>query len=167
MDCSMGQASLSITNSRSLLNWCPLSQWCHPVISSSVLSFFSCLQSFPESGSFLMRKLFASGGQSIRVSASASVLPVNIQDWFPLGCTGWISLQSKELSSLLQCHSSKAPILQHSAFFKVQISLMSTCTINVICVDGELEGWYVYINHYIEKFDDFPFSVGKKQCCRN
>ena len=76
------QASLSITNSQSLPNSCPLSQWCHPTISSSVVPFFSCLQSFPASGSFPVSQLFASGGQSIGVSASASVLPMNLQDWF-------------------------------------------------------------------------------------
>ena len=75
-----------------------LSQWCHPTIPSSVVPFSSHLQSFPASGSFPMSQFFASGGQSIGVSASASVLPMNIQDQFPLGCTGWISLQSKELS---------------------------------------------------------------------
>ena len=79
-------------------NSCPLSQWCHLTISSSVVPFSSCLQSFPAWGSFPMSQLFASGGQSIGVSASTSVLPVNIQDWFPLGLTGWISLQSKGLS---------------------------------------------------------------------
>ena len=78
-------------------NSCPLSQWCHPTISSPVVPF-SCLQSFPASGSFQMSQLFASGGQSIRVSASTSVLPMNTQDWSPLGWTGWISLQSKGLS---------------------------------------------------------------------
>ena len=71
-------------------NSCPLNQWCHPTISSFVVPFSSCLQSFPASGSFLMSQLFASGGQTIRASASASVLPMNIQDWFPLGWTGWI-----------------------------------------------------------------------------
>ena len=75
---------------------CPLSQWCHPTVSSFVIPFSFCPQSFPASGSFPMSWLFASGGQSIWVSAS--VLPVNIQDWFPLGWTGWISLQSKGLS---------------------------------------------------------------------
>jgi len=74
---------------------CPLSQWCHPTILSSVIPFSSCLQSFPASGSFQMSQLFASGGQSIGVSASTSVLPMNIQDWLFLGWTGWISLQSK------------------------------------------------------------------------
>ena len=79
-------------------NPCPLSQWCHPTISSPVIPFSSCLQSFPASGSLQMSQLFASGGQSIGVSASTSVLPVNTQDWFPLGWTGWTSLQSKGLS---------------------------------------------------------------------
>ena len=91
------QASLSITNSWSLLNSCPLSWWCHPTIPSSVVPFSFCLQSFPASGSFPLSQVFAPDGQSIGVSASASVLPMNIQDWFPLGWTGWISLQSKEL----------------------------------------------------------------------
>ena len=71
-------------------NSCPLSQWCHPTTSSSVIPFSSCPQSFPALGSFPMSQFFASGGQSIGVSASASVLPMNIQDWFPLGWTGWI-----------------------------------------------------------------------------
>ena len=103
-------------------NSCPLSWWCHPTISSSAFSFSSCLQSFPASGSFPMSQIFTSGGQSTGVSASASVLPMNIQDWFPLGWTGWISLQSKGLSRVLQHHSSKASILLHSAFFIVQTS---------------------------------------------
>ena len=81
------------------LNSCPLSRWCLSTISSSVIPFSSCLQSFPASGSFLMSQFFASGGWSIGVSALASVLPVNIQDWFPLGWTGWISLRSKSLKS--------------------------------------------------------------------
>ena len=84
-------------------NPCPLSRWCHPTISSSVIPFSSCPQSFPASGSFQMSQLFQSGGQSIGVSASTSVLPVNTQDWSPLGWTGWISLLSKKtLKSLLQ-----------------------------------------------------------------
>ena len=103
-------------------NSCPLSRWCHPTISSSVVPFSSCPQPFPALGSFQMSQLFTSGGQSIGVSASTSVLPMNIQDWFPLGWTDWISLQSKGLSSLLQHHSSKALILWHSAFFIVQLS---------------------------------------------
>ena len=79
-------------------NSCPWSQWCHPTISSSVVPVSSCLQSFPASGSFPVNQFFTSGGQSIGVSALASLLPMNIQDWFPLGWTGWISLQSKGLS---------------------------------------------------------------------
>ena len=80
-------------------NSCPSSRWCHPTISSSVVPFSSCLQSFPASVSFPVSQFFTSGGQSIEVSASASVLPINIQNWFPLGLTGWISLQSKGLLS--------------------------------------------------------------------
>ena len=81
-------------------NSCPSSRWCHPAISSSVVPFSSCPQSLPASGSFPMSQLFAWGGQSIGVSASASVLPMNTQDWPPLGWTGCMSLQSKELSSI-------------------------------------------------------------------
>ena len=103
-------------------NSCPSSRWCHPTVSSSVFPFSSCFQSFPALGSFLNSWLVTSGGQSIGVPASASVLPMNIQDWFPLGLIGLISLQSKRLSSLLQHHNSKASILQHSAFFMVQLS---------------------------------------------
>ena len=91
----------------------PSSQWCHPAISSYVVLFSSCPQSLPASGSFPMSHFFTSGGQSIGVSASASVLPMNIQDWFPLGLTGLISLHSKEL---------QISILGHSAFFMVQLS---------------------------------------------
>ena len=101
-------------------NSCPLSQWCHPTVSSSVIPFSFCLQSFPTLGSFQMGQFFASGGQSIRVSASASVLPMNIQDWFPLGWTGWISLQSKGLSRVFS--STTGSVLQLSAFFIVQLS---------------------------------------------
>ena len=115
------QASLSITNSRSL-HTRPLSQWYHPTILSCVVPFSSRVQSFPASGSFLMSQFLASDGQSIGVSASASVLPINVQDWFPLGWTGWISLLSKGLSSLLQHHSSNASILRCSVFFIVQLS---------------------------------------------
>ena len=117
---------------RACSNSCPLSQGYHPTISYSVIPFSSHLQSFPASGSFPMRQFFTSGGQSIRVSASASVFSMNIQDWFP-GWTGWISLQiqlqaevgsaeEKTLKSLLQYHNSKTSILQRSAFFIVQLS---------------------------------------------
>ena len=98
-------------------NSCPLSRWCHPTISSSVIPF-SRFQSFLASGSFQMSQLFASGGQSVGVSASASVLPLNTQDWSPLGWTGWISLQSKGLSRVF----SKTTV-QKSQFFDAQLYL--------------------------------------------
>ena len=105
-------------------NLCPLSQWCHPAISSSVIPFFSCLQSFPASRSFQMSQLFASGGQSIRVSASMSVLLMNTQDWFSLGWTGWISLQSKRLSRVFSNTT-----VQKNKFFGTQLSLQSNSNI--------------------------------------
>ena len=104
---------------------CPLSRWCHPTISSSVVPFSFRLQSFLASGSFQMSQFFPSGGQSIRVSASASVLPVNIQDWFPLGWTGWISLQSNGLSRVF----SNTTVQKHQ-FFSAQISLQSSSHIH-------------------------------------
>ena len=99
------------------------SRWCHPTISSSFVPFSSCPQSFPASGSFPVSQLFKSGDQSTGVSASASVLPLSIQGWFPLGLT-WFDLLAVQgtLKSLLQHHSSKASILWHSAFFTVQLS---------------------------------------------
>ena len=103
----------------------PSSQWCHPTISSSVVPFSSRLQFFPVSGSFQMSQLFALGGQSIGVSASASVLPMNIQDWAPLGLTGWISLQSKGLSRVF----SNTTIQKHQ-FFGAQLSLYSNSHIH-------------------------------------
>ena len=104
-------------------NSCPLSWWCHPTISSSVIPFSPCLQSFPASGSFQMSQLFASGGQSIGVSASTSVLPMNTQDWFHLEWTGWISLQSRGLSRVFSNTTvQKHPSLRRSAFFTVQLS---------------------------------------------
>ena len=117
------QASLSSTNSQSLLKLMSIEsvKLVMPFIHlPSVISLSFCLQSFPASGSFLRSQFFTSGGQSI--GASASALSINIQGWFPLGWTGSISLQLKGLSSLLQHHSSKASILQHSAFFMVQLS---------------------------------------------
>ena len=101
-------------------NSCPMSQWCYPTISSSVVPFSSCLQSFPSSETFPMSRLFIAGGQSIGVSTSASVLPMNIQDWFPLGLTGLISLQSKGLSKVF----SNATVQKHQ-FFCTQPSLWS------------------------------------------
>ena len=106
---------------RACSNSCPSIQWCHPTISSSVVPLSSHLQSFPASGSFQISQFFASGDQSIGVSAS--VLPVNIQDWFPLRMD-WLDLLAVQgtLKSLLQHHSSKASILQCSVFFRVQLS---------------------------------------------
>ena len=104
-------------------NPCPLSLWCHPTISSSVIPFSSCLQSFPASGSFPVSQFFKSGGQSIGVSASASVLPMNTKDWFPLGWTGWISLQSKELSRVF----SNTTVQKHQ-FFSTHFLHSSTLT---------------------------------------
>ena len=105
-------------------NPCPLSQWFHPTISSSVVPSSSYLQSFPASGSFQMSQIFPSGGQSIGVSASTSVLPMNTQDWLISFRMDWLDLLAVQGThkSLLQHHSSKASILWHSAFFTVQLS---------------------------------------------
>ena len=99
-------------------NPCPLSRWCHPTISSSVIPFSFCPQFFPASGSFQMSQLLASGGQNIVVSASTSVLPMNTQDWSPLGWTGWISSQSKGLSRVFS-----STTIQKHQFFSIQLSL--------------------------------------------
>ena len=116
------QASLSIRTPGVYSDSSPSSWWCHPTISSSVILFSSFPQSFPTSGSFQMSQLFASCGQSIGVSASTSILPMNTQDWFPLGWTGWISLLSKGLSRVF----SNTTVWRHqffgSAFFMVQLS---------------------------------------------
>ena len=112
------QASLSFTISQACSNSCPLSRWCHPTISSSVIPFSSCLQSFPASGSFLISWLFAPGG--LCIGASATLLLINIQDWFPLGLTGLISLQFKGLSRVF----SNTTARKHK-FFSVQTTLTS------------------------------------------
>ena len=125
-------------------NSCPLSRWCHPTILSSVIPF-SCLQSFPASGSFQMSRFFASGGQSIGVSASASVLPMNIQDWSPLGWTGWISLQSKELSRAF----SNITVQKHQ-FFSTQLTLWS---------NSHIHTWL------LEFLINFYRSIVGLQCC--
>ena len=106
---------------RVYINSCPLSQWYHLTISSSVIPFSSCPQAFPASGSFQMSQLFTSGGQNTGVSASASVLPMNTQDWFSLGWTDWISLQSKGLSRLF----SNTTVQKHQ-FLSAQLSLWPT-----------------------------------------
>ena len=112
-----GRPPCPSTTPRVYSNSCPLNQWCYPTISSSVIPF-SCLQSFPPTGSFPMSQFFPSGGQSIGVSASASVLPINIQDWFPLGWTGWISLHHKGLSRVFFNTT-----VQKHPFFSAQLSL--------------------------------------------
>ena len=106
-------------------NSCPVSRWCHPTISSSVIPFYSCLQFFSVSGSFPKSQFFTSDGQSIGVSASASVLPMNIQDWFPLGWTGWDSIQSKGYSRVF----SNTAIQKHQ-FFGTQLSSQSNSHIH-------------------------------------
>ena len=123
MDCS--QASLSITNSWSLLKFMSIVSWCHPTISSSIAPFSSCLQSFPALRYFPVSQFFASDGQSIKVSALASVLPMNIQDWYPLGLTGFISLQSKGLSRVF----SNTTVQKHQ-FFCTQLSSQSNSHIH-------------------------------------
>ena len=112
---------MSSPSPRVCLNSSPLSHWYHPTISSSVVPFSSCLQSFPASGSLQMRQFFASGGQSIGVSASSSVLPMNIQAWFLLGLTGWISFLSKGLSRVF----SSTTVWRHQ-FFGTQPFLLSS-----------------------------------------
>ena len=119
-DCSMPAFPVHHQIPKACSNSCPSSWWCHPTISSSVIPFYSCLQSVPASGSFPMSQFFASGGQSIIVLVSAWVLPINIQDWYPLGLTGWFSLQSKELSRVFF-----NTILQKHQFFGTQLSLES------------------------------------------
>ena len=112
-------------------NSCPLSQWCHPAISSSVVPFSSCPQSLPASRSFPMSQLFALGGQSIGVLALASVLPMNTQDWSPSEWTGWISLQSKGLARVFFNTT-----VQKHQFFGAQLSLWSNSYIHIRCL-----GW--------------------------
>ena len=125
MDCSTPGFSFLFLSPRACSNSYPLSWWCHPTISSFVIPFF-CLQSSPASGSFPMSQFFTTGGQSIGVSASASVLPMNIQDWFPLGLAGLISLQSKGLSIVF----SSTTVWKHQ-FFSAQPSLRSNSHIPI------------------------------------
>ena len=117
-------------------NSCPSSRWCHPGILSSLVPFSSCPQSLPASGSFPMSQLFAWGGQSTGVSALASVLPMNTQDWFPLEWTGWISYSPRNSQESSQHYSSKASILQCSAFFTVQLSQPYMTTGKTIALTG-------------------------------
>ena len=146
-------------------NSCLSSQWCHPTISSSVVPFSSWLQSFPALGSFPISQFFTSGGQRIGASASASVLPMNIQDWFPLGWTGWNSLQSKGLSRVF----SNTTIQKHQ-FFGTQLSLWSNSHIHTWLLENLNPTWsWNYINTifvraalvstegFIVSVVDFPF----------
>ena len=126
---------LSLTP-RACSNSCPLSQWCHPTISSFVIPFSSCLQSFPTSGSFQMSQFFTWGGQNVGVSASASVPPMNIQDWFPLGWTGWISLQSEGLARVF----SNTTVQKHQ-FFGTQSCLWSNSHTHIWLLEKSL--WMV------------------------
>ena len=142
---------------RTYSNSRPLCQWCHPTISSSVVPFSSCPQSFAASGSFEMSQFLASGGQSVGVSASASVLPVNIQEWFPLGWTGWISLQSKGLSRVF----SNTTVQKHQ-FFCAQLSSLSNSHIHTwllekpkLWLDGPLLLKLQSYSLLIIEFEDF------------
>ena len=120
------RTSSTLPTPRVYSNSCSLSQWCHPTISSSVIPFSSRLRSLTALGSFQMSHLFASGGQSIEISASTSVLPVNTQDWSPLGWTGWISLRSMGLSRVF----SNTTVQKHQ-FFGTQFSLYSNSHIHI------------------------------------
>ena len=138
---------------RACSNSCPLSWWCHPIISSSFVPFSSCLQSFPASGSFSMSQFFESGCQSIGASVTASVLPMNIQDWFPLGWTGLTSLQSKGLFE-----SSPNTTVQKHQFFGTQLSLWSNSHIHTwlrkshrfdyLCNSWKSEYWIIGMKKY-------------------
>ena len=123
--CSTSDLTCPSATPRDYSNSCPWSWWCHPTISFSVVPFSSHLQSFQVSGSFPMSQFFTSSGQSIGVSASASVLPMNIQDWFPLALTGFISLQSKGLSRVFS-----NTIVQKHQLFGAQLSLLSNSHIH-------------------------------------
>ena len=126
-------------------NSCSLSRRCHPTISSSVVPFSSHPQSFPASGFFPVSQFFASGGQSIGVSASAWVLPMNIQDWFPLGYQFHLLAVQGTVKSLLQHHSSKASVLQCSAFFIVLFIVFIVLLIILRWVDIGFSGFYLKI----------------------
>ena len=137
-------------------NSCKLSRWCHPTVSSSVIPFSSCVQSFPSSGAFQMSQFFASGGQSIGVSASTSVLPVNTQNWFSLWWTGSISLQSKGLSKVF----SNTTVQKHQ-FFCAQLSLVLWLS-NFQSHLGQLRfrlPEYNFEKHNFHKDDDYAKEV--------
>ena len=143
MEYSLPGFSVLQLSPRVCSNSCPLSRWCHPTISSSFVPFSSCLQSFPASGSSLMSWLFTSGGWSIGVSASASVLPMNIQGWFPLGLTGLISLQSKGLSRVF----STTTVWKHQ-FFGTQPSLWTNSRIHTWLLETSMISYSTFIHEY-------------------
>ena len=141
---------------------CLLSQWCHPAISSSVTPFSSCPQSFPATRSFPVSQLSLSDAQSIRASASASVLPMNIHDWLPLGLTGLISSQSKGLSRVFSSTTvQKASILWCLAFFMIQLSHpnMTTGKITALMYTYAFINWYNYFNSLIVRFGSRSVQV--------
>ena len=169
------QASLSFTGSQNLLNSCLLNQWCHPTISPSVAPFSCCLQSFLASGSVLMSQLFISGGQSTGALASASVLPMNIQGWFPLGLTGLISLQSEGLSRVF----SSTTIWKHQ-FFGTQCFLWpkSIHLLSITLVLGEsktrvmeplpsLVSWLVVLGSLPKSIDATGWELRSKSPSRD
>ena len=127
-------------------NSCPSNRWSYAIISSSIIPFSSCLQSFPAAGSFLISQLFTSGGQNTGAWTSASALPMNIQDWFPWGLTGWISLQSKGLSRFF----SNTTVQKHQ-FFDAQLSLWSICHIHTWL----LENFYKTLKFIIKQTTNF------------
>ena len=140
---------------RPCLNLCPLSWWCHPTILSSVVPFSSCLQSFPASGSLLLSQVFTSCGQSIGASASASFLPVNIQNWFPLGLTGWISLQSKGLSRVF----SNTKVQNHQ-FFSAQLSLWYSSHIHTWLLEKpKTIAWTRHIQRKVAQFLNLGYLI--------
>ena len=130
-------------------NSCPSSRCCHPTISSSVVPFSSCLQSFPTSGSFPMSQFFASGGQSIgaSASASASVLPINIRDWSPLGWTGWISLQSKGLSRVF----SNTTVQKHQCAWPSACLFINACWLTLKEKTGDLANGIANMSAWVSK----------------
>ena len=140
-------------------NSCPLSRWCHPTIASSVVPFSSCLQSLPASGSFPVSQLFASGGQSIGASASASVLPVNIQGWFPSGWTGLISLLS---NTLLNRVLSSTMVWKHQ-FFSAQPSLWSSSQIHTWLLEKPVA---LTIHTFVGKVMSLLFNTLSRFSCR-
>ena len=153
-------------------NSCPLSQWCYPTISSSVIPFFSCLQSFPASESFQMSHFFASGSQSIRVSASASVLPMNIQDWFPLVLTGWISFQSINYLHTLVVYKNSFSIFQ--VLFHRLVFLQSDSGFTVLVFLNMISksnfGGYDWLNKatsvlfYCRNYQSITMTKNRKKC---